>query len=86
MKIKLFMYRKERDSDPTSIHAIKNADEFGNYENALCTRFFIKNWEEDSINHLDTSKPFCQDCTEILQDDYSMDIKQLAINQKLGVK
>jgi len=78
--MKLFVYHTVYEK-PKNIHAIKDS-----LRDALCGAVFLDDWDEYSIDHLDTTKPFCQDCTEILKDDYNIDIKQLAINQKLGVK
>ena len=82
MKIKLFVYHKTY-KNPLDIHAM----EYCNNNNlSLCNKLFLNDWDGYSIVNLDTSKPFCQKCTQTLKDDYDIDIKQLAINQKLGVK
>ncbi len=39
----------------------------------------------DKKDHLDTTRPFCKDCNKILKKK-GIDMKQLAINQKLGVR
>jgi len=84
--MKLFVYHQSSCiENGKDIHAICNPPT-ESCANSLCNVLFLASWDGYSINHLDTTKSFCQECTYILKDDYNIDIKQLAINQKLGVK
>ena len=83
--MKLFVYY-DTSHDPMDIHAVRYLKEDSL---TLCSQdkgvgltyqdFF------DKKDYLDTSRPFCKTCNRILNKK-GIDMKQLAINQKLGVK
>lgn len=90
--MKLFIYHSGSEK-PCDIHAIldpclpfEEEDYVSKSNRSLCGETYLLRWDGNSILHLNTSRPFCKKCTELLKDDHNIDIKQLAINQKLGVK
>ena len=83
--MKLFVYYSSQRI-PYEIHAIEDLIDT---TKTLCTsdvgiRFTYQD-SFDKKNHLDTSRPFCKTCNKILKKK-GIDMKQLAINQKLGVR
>jgi len=52
----------------------------------LCSGGYTYIEKYDKHDYLDTTRPFCKDCKRLLKKDYNINMKQLAINQKLGVK
>jgi len=84
--MKLFVYHSA-DYKPQDIHAVIYLKSF---DQSLCskegTKKFTYQDSYDKKDYLDTAKPFCIRCKQILKDDYNINMKQLAINQKLGVK
>lgn len=79
--MKLFVW-KTIDLEPFDIHAIKD---FVDDSDSLCGPDYIYVGLYDKCDYLDTTRPFCKDCERILKKDYNINMKQLAINQKLGV-
>lgn len=83
--MKLFVYHNA-GYEPQDIHAILD---FINDSLTLCLekRGSLSYFESyDKKDYLDTTRPFCKECEKLLKDDYNINMKQLAINQKLGVK
>lgn len=80
--MKLFVYYNS-SFQPRDIHAIKSLI---NLTEVLCSSDLTYIDLYDKKDYLDTVRPFCIDCERILKDDYNINMKQLAINQKLGVK
>ena len=88
--MKLFVYH-DSGFNPESIHAIKYLT---NKTHTLCdhtnsylgTISFTYLDYYDKKDYLDTTRPFCTECERLLEKDYNINMKQLAINQKLGVK
>jgi len=83
--MKLFVYHNS-GYESQDIHAILD---FVNNATALCLgeKGSFSYFESyDKKDYLDTTRPFCKDCERLLKKDYNINMKQLAINQKLGVK
>ena len=81
--MKLFIYRGNRGSRYGSIHA-NDEKEFRDYGTFICGQLY-----NDKIDKFITgslySRPFCVTCTRLLKKE-NVNMKQLAINQKLGIK
>ena len=85
--MKLFVYYGS-GYIPRKIHAIIS---FTNDTKTLCSSdskwkygySYVDSYDEK--DYLDTTKPFCKTCNKILKKK-GIDMKQLAINQKLGVR
>ncbi len=81
--MKLFMYHRS-DGSIRGICAIRNVD-IG--RNSLCDSPYSTLFNDDINSHLETYKySFCKQCTKILKREHHIDIKQLAIYQKLGIQ
>ena len=79
--MKLFVYY-DSGFNPCDIHAIRYLND---NTNVLCTNTLTYLEKFHKKDHLDTSRPFCKNCNRILKKK-GIDMKQLAINQKLGVR
>ena len=83
--MKLFVYYSSQRR-PYDIHAI---EDLINTTKTLCTSGEgIRLTYQDTFDkqdYLDTTRPFCKTCNKILKKK-GIDMKQLAINQKLGVR
>ena len=80
--MKLFVWHTI-DHKPFGIHAIKDLI---NVTEALCSSDFTYVERYDKKDYLDTTRPFCKKCESILKDEHNINMKQLAIEQKLGVR
>ena len=81
--MKLFMYH-DSNKEITRICAINNSIAM---DSSLCNAPYSTSHLDDINAYLETYKYFfCRECTRILKTDYKTGIKQLAINQKLGIK
>ncbi len=81
--MKLFVYYNNFNK-ASSIHAYAGNDwkeEIS--DNYLCGAIY--HYKIDYKSYLDTTKPFCKKCNKLLKKK-GIDMKQLAINQKLGVR
>ncbi len=79
--MKLFVYHNSGFS-PCEIHAIISLI---SRTKTLCSTGLTYISQYDKKDYLDTTRPFCKNCNKILKKK-GIDMKQLAINQKLGVK
>ena len=79
--MKLFVYY-DSGFNPRDIHAVKYLKDM---TKTLCSDGLTYIIEFDKKDHLDTSRSFCKTCNKILKKK-GIDMKQLAINQKLGVR
>ena len=81
--MKLFVYYSN-EGKASSLHGYSKDDWLisigGSYLCGACYHCKI-----DNKVYLDTSRPFCKTCNKILKKK-GIDMKQLAINQKLGVR
>lgn len=80
--MRLFVYY-DVQGNMGEIHAIPNNSVGYSGPTYICGRYFSRIL--DIKNYLDTSRPFCRLCTSMLEEK-GIDIIQLAINQKLGVR
>ena len=80
--MKLFVYCNINFM-PFDIHAI---GDLINGNRVLCSEGYTYIEKYDKCDYLDTTRPFCKECERLLKKDYKINMKQLAINQKLGIK